>query len=319
MKCPNHHAHEVTGYCSVCGAFGCTECLTPHDGSLYCPRHYRPIQQQLQEARKHAEQRRRHDRQRLVVHYKDGRTVRGMCYALNVKEVGFHLDKADEQGISTGQSEHVPFASIKAVYYVKSFDGKFDKARRYRDYHPEGADIVVEFTDGEVVRGNPLHKHGESQPRFHLIPHDDHTNNISILVEGTSVEAIYTTEEYRQKKAEEKAARKELTGGDGAVCQEETLGDFYFETRNYEAALQQYKAAQDKAPGSARLQKKMVLTRYNIGVQFIKKRDYPNAYTCMQEVLRFDPTNVHAKKKVLQLKRIMQKSEPGAERPLGNA
>ena len=68
-----------------------------------------------------------------------------------------------------------------------------------------------------------------------------------------------------------------------------------------------------------RLLKKLVMARYNCGVQFIKKRDYPSAYACMQEVLKFDPTNIHAKKKALQLKKIMQKPEPGAQRPLGNA
>lgn len=319
MNCPNHSGNEVTGYCSVCGAFGCAECLTPHEGNLYCPRHYRPIQQQLDEARKHAEQRRRHDRQRLVVRYKDGHTVRGTCYALNLRDVGFHLDKVDEHGITTGETEHVLFNAIKAVFYVKSFDGKFDRSRRYQIYQPEGTEIVVKFHDGEVIRGRALHKNGHNESRFHLIPVETDSNNLSVLVESGAVEHIYGVEEYRQKVAEEKAARKEMTGGDSALSQEETLGDFYFETRNYDGALEQYRAAMEKTPGNARLQKKIVLARYNCGVQFIKKRDYPNALVCMQEVLKFDPNNVHAKKKALQLKRIIQKPEPGAQRPLGSA
>jgi tetratricopeptide (TPR) repeat protein len=319
MNCPNHYANEVTGYCSVCGAFGCPECLTLHEGSLYCPKHYRPIQQQLEEARKHAEQRRKHDRQRLVVRFRDGRTVRGTCYALNLRDTGFHLDKVNEEGVTSGETEHVLFNTIKAVYYVKTFDGKFERGRRYRDFTPEGPDLVVKFHDNEVVRGRPLHKAGHLEPRYHLIPHDADTNNLCILVEATSVQATYTIEEYRQKLAEEKATRKEMTGGDTALSQEETLGDFYFETRNYDAALAQYKIAMEKTPGNARLMKKMVMARYNCGVQFIKKRDYPSAYACMQEVLKFDPTNLHAKKKALQLKKIMQKPEPGAQRPMGNA
>lgn len=319
MNCPNHYANEVTGYCSVCGAFGCPECLTQHEGELYCPKHYRPIQQQLEEARKHAEQRRKHDRQRLVVRYKDGRTARGTCYALNLRDTGFHLDKVDDQGITTGETEFVPFTTVKAVFYVKSFDGKFDRGRRYRDYNPEGADIVVKFVDGEVIRGRALHKNSHTEPRFHLIPHEDDSNNLSVLVESTSLERIFTIEEYRQRLEEEKAARKHMTGGEAALSQEETLGDFYFETRNYDGALEQYKAAMEKTPGSVRLLKKMVLTRYNCGVQYIKKRDYPKALVCMQEVLKFDPNNIHAKKKALQLKKIMQKPEPGASRPMGSA
>ncbi|MFP4192887.1 MAG: tetratricopeptide repeat protein, partial [Candidatus Hydrogenedentota bacterium] len=91
------------------------------------------------------------------------------------------------------------------------------------------------------------------------------------------------------------------------LTQEETLGDFYFETRSYEAALQQYENAHKKVGQSHRLRRKILAAEYNIGVQHIKRREYARALKWMERVLEQDPKNQHAKKKILQLRKILDK------------
>ncbi|MBN2311898.1 MAG: hypothetical protein JXR94_23160 [Candidatus Hydrogenedentes bacterium] len=257
--------------------------------------------------------RKRHTRQRLVVRYKDGRTKYGVCFALNPRDTGFHLDLVNAEGIASGDVIQVRFSDLKAVFYVKSFDGKFDKHAHYREWSPEGNELIVEFQDGEVIRGFSLHAYDSEVARFHLIPSEPESNNISILIEKSAVTAIFSPEEYEARQAEKKEARKSQEVSED-LSQEETMGDFYFETRNYPAALEQYHAAAKRFPQSYRLRKKMLASEYNIGVQYIKRREYKEALVYMERILKVDPKNAHARKKALQLRRILERSERSDKR-----
>lgn len=262
---------------------------------------------QAREERIQARAKKRQHRQRLVVRYLDGRTVYGVCFALNPRDTGFHLDKTDPNGVTTGESIQVDFSELKAVFYVKSFDGKYDKNEQFREWSPEGSDVVVEFKDGEAIHGATQHPYNPHDVRFYLVPSDSDTNNISILVEASALKGVYTPEEYRARKAQEREQRKQDKGAD--VTQEETMGDFYFETRNYKAAQEQYEKALAQFPQSHRLRKKKLAAFFNIGVQHIKQRNYPQALEVIEEVLRLDPGNSHAQKKVHQLRKIVAKSQ----------
>ena len=143
------------------------------------------------------------------------------------------------EGATVGETIQVRFSELKAVFQVKSFDGHFDARQRYPEYHPEGGERICEFADGEFIRGFTLHPYEPDEQRFFLIPTDSSSNNISILVERSALKHVYTPEEYEQHRLKEIEERgKEDATGD--VTHEESMGDFYFETRNYPAALQQY-------------------------------------------------------------------------------
>ncbi len=265
------------------------------------------VAKQAQDERVQARAKKRHHRQRLVVRYQDGRTLYGVSFALNLKDSGFHLDETDAKGVTTSESIQVEFSDLKAVFYVKSFDGKFDKTEQFREWAPEGSEVVLEFTDGESIHGFTQHPYNPHDVRFYLIPIEQDTNNISILVEAKALKGVYTPEQHKAKKKEEKAQRQQQRGAD--VTQEETMGDFYFETRNYKAAQEQYEIALTQFPQSHRLRKKKLAAFFNIGVQHIKQRNYPDALEVIEEVLRLDPGNSHAQKKVHQLRKIVAKSK----------
>ena len=223
---------------------------------------------QTEDQKKAEDYRKKHPRQRLVVRYLDGRVVYGICFAMNIREPLFHLDCVDVHGAATGERVTVQFTQIKAVFQVRSFDGKTDRLEGSHHATPTGPEVVVIFKDGEKVRGHLLHAFNPREERFQLLPHDPRSNNISILCEGSSVQSVMTIEEYQAKRAEAVKAEKKQAA-EGELSQEETLGDFYFASRTYENALEQYKLAAAKTPGSHRLRKKMLAAEYNIGVQYI--------------------------------------------------
>ena len=259
------------------------------------------------DARRAEQQRKRQTRQRLVVRYKDGRTEYGVCFALNPRDSGFHLDKVDKNGVTSSNTIQIRFSELKAVFYVKSFDGKYDKSQQFREWAPEGSELVIEFADGEILRGLCMQRYDPDDKRFYIVPKDPSTNNICMLVEQSATTRIVTPEEYEASRTERHEARK--TAEKTELTQEETMGDFYFETRNYAAALDQYAVAEKKFPESRRLRRKIMASQFNIGVSYIKRREYGQALECMQKVLQMDPANEHAKKKVQQLRKIVERPD----------
>ena len=133
MQCPSHSKKVVVGYCCICGDFGCEECLKKHEGAFYCAKDYKPIEDKLDREKKQKQSLSRPDRQRLVVHMKDDEVHLGVCFALNLNSDGFHLDLVDKRGQPQEKTIFVPYVDFKAVYSVKSFDGKFDAKSQFRE------------------------------------------------------------------------------------------------------------------------------------------------------------------------------------------
>ena len=168
-----------------------------------------------------------------------------------------------------------------------------------------------------------MHPHVPSELRFYLIPNDTLSNNINLLVEQSSIEGIFTPDEYgeelkreKQEKKNRRSAEHAESNGEGQpvveeppLGQEESMGDFYFETHNYPSALEQYAMARSKHIQSIRLKRKVVVTTVNIGIQFIKSREYPKALEYMERALELEPKNPHAYKKAKQLRKTIDKTE----------
>ena len=73
------------------------------------------------------------------------------------------------------------------------------------------------------------------------------------------------------------------------------------------AALEQYRAAAAKFPQSGRIRRKVLFTQYNVGVQHIKRHEYPQALSYMEAILKVEPRNERVAKKVSQLRHIIKK------------
>ena len=314
MRCPNHLTRDVAGYCCVCGSFYCQDCFTRHEGNLYCKKHYKPIADKIEHEHTLAEGRKRRARHALVVHFRNGERAQGACRTMNIRDFGFHLECEGEDGTATGETIRIRFEDLKCICNVKSYDGNFDPTENFQEYTSGGTDVVIEFSDGEVLKGKTMNLYNPEHPRFYLIPEDENSNNINVLVENAAVSRVYTLEEYQEKTRQEVPS---VTGdGEGSVKreptkleQEESMGDFYFEQRNYQPACEQYMLAREKFPDSARIRRKVVVACVNVGIGFVKSRDYPDALRWMEKALEIDPENPHALKKAKQLQKVIEKTQ----------
>lgn len=244
-------------------------------------------------------------RQRLVVRTLEGKAVYGFTLALNKAAEGFHLDLVDKHNQSLGKSVHVQFKDLKAVFYVKSYDGRFDPDKYDHTMPENGVPLVLIFEDGEIAKGFALGSGYKREPRFYFAPQEPESNNIGMLVERTAVAQILTPEEYKKMQAaemEEFVLQHEKPG----MSREELIGDFHFGKHSYLPALRHYRVVREKED-SARIRKKLCTAKYNVAVCHIRQRDYQRALRYMELVLSLDPTHEQARRKVDQLREHLAK------------
>lgn len=311
MRCMYHPLSEVVGYCYVCGVFGCSACMTEHKGAFYCQRHFRPIAEELAREKRQVEARTRPDRQRLVVHTRDSNVLHGVCLALNPNIEDLRLDLFTRRGEPLNETKHLLFRDLKGVFYVKSYDGRFDPEKSYIELEPEGPGVVIEFQDGEIIPGHYLHPYRVEVPRFFLVP-ESSGNNISILVERAAVRMLYVPEEYRerhQKEIEEYVAQNRVPG----QPMQELIGDFHFERHDFSRAIRHYRAAKKETQNAAPIQKKISAAEYNIGVRHIKRSEYDRALKYLRRALENDPTHERAAKKIQQITAALDKRKQNRE------
>ncbi len=323
MNCPYHPKNEVVGYCSSCGALGCKECIVSYEDRILCQKCYRREGREREASRKAEGKPKRQiaeKKQKLVIRFSSGKILKGTSYNLDLSSIGFYLNPRESS--DTDERLFIRYPDVKAIFFVRNFDGLPEDAEleEAAEWYPEGSEILVEFSDGEVIEGFSLTQYREDSPRFHLIPTDQNTNNISILIERANTKSVRVKDtvtavspDMEEPEPEEKAAkevREELT-------QEETLGDLYLDTRDYGESLEKYLQASKKIGQTKRLKKKMALCHYNLGIVMIKRRDYVQALEHMGDVMKIFPKHPKAQKKYLQLKKALKEEEkapsPGAE------
>jgi len=231
--------------------------------------------------------RQKRERQKLVVRTKKGELFYGMCFALNKAALGFHLDLQNKNGLPLNRTQHILFSDIKAVFYVKSFDGRFNPEEFQQETMPRNKPVAVEFNDGETMLGRPVHATWQDDPRFFIVPEEKDGNNIMILVERSTVTAIHDLEEYKKQRQNEFSdyVRKHRKPG---MSKEESVGDFYFSERDYSNALRHYRSAKDQEGITESLKKKLCASMYNLGMRYIKQKEYPRALKMMEHALEID-------------------------------
>lgn len=242
----------------------------------------------------------RREGQKLVVRTKKGEVYCGMSFDMNRKVPEFHLDLQNVKGESQNRTIHICFKDVKAVFYVKSFDGHFILEDFEAWPLPDVNPIAIQFEDGEVLIGRPAHATWNEESRFYILPERQDGNNLMVLIERSAVTAIHDARSYiRQQHLEyEKYKAQHLKPG---MLEEECRGDFYFSRHDYNNALRHYRIVRDKDPVNSRIRTKMCAAKYNLGVRHIRNRDYEQALHFMKLVLKIDPLHPQAREKAAQL------------------
>ena len=113
---------------------------------------------------------------KVVVKYKDNNIAKGKTSDFFPNKTQFHLEDP------TGQMVEIGIEDLKAVFFVKDFDGNKDHNYSYEDKIAAGGrKIRVAFNDGETVVGYTL-AYAPDRQGFFMTPADLAGNNERIFV-----------------------------------------------------------------------------------------------------------------------------------------
>lgn len=139
------------------------------------------------------------DVHKVVVHLKDGTLMRGYFEEALPITLEDLLEKPHHRiprrltlrNVENGGCFEIDVATVKAVYFVKSFEGERDKKKiRFYTYGPavQGIWVEIRFRDGEILEGmiqNSLHHLVDDG--FLLTPSDPESNNHVLYVPKDSI------------------------------------------------------------------------------------------------------------------------------------
>lgn len=137
--------------------------------------------------------------QQVVLYYLSGQVVQGWLLEWDMTKEGFHFIKRNG-GPQPGE-EYVRFYELKAIAFVRDFDGEITKNLLSLKTPRNGHHVFLIFADGEEMSGYVL----EWEPngnKFYFFPHARGLNILFLLVEQNAVA------ELKLLKENEKAAKR---------------------------------------------------------------------------------------------------------------
>ena len=121
---------------------------------------------------------------KVVIHFKDGTIKKGNTSDFLPNKKSFHLS------ILGGDVETIEVENLKAVFFVKDYEGNKDHKRDYKDIIAGGGKkIQVSFDDGETIIGYVLGYSPERQG-FIMTPADLSGNNERVFVVQTAIKEV---------------------------------------------------------------------------------------------------------------------------------
>lgn len=121
---------------------------------------------------------------KLAVHFADGTILKGQATDFRHNKPEFHLTALD------GETSVIAIADLKAVFFVRDYEGTRERQRSYEDVIAGGGrKLKVSFSDGEEIIG---YTSGYSADRigFFLIPADLEDNNERIFVVAAACDQV---------------------------------------------------------------------------------------------------------------------------------
>jgi len=123
-----------------------------------------------------------HPFKQIVVKFLDGRILKGTPSSWDIDTEGFNLLPRD--ALPGSEEEiYVRFGDLKAVYFVRDFDGQIGKKIVSPSKQIRGTHLRLTFHDKEVMEGFTSEAYTASSPRFYFFPADQTGNTISLVVE----------------------------------------------------------------------------------------------------------------------------------------
>ena len=121
---------------------------------------------------------------KVVIKFKNNSVVKGKTSDFFPNKAQFHLEEMN------GKISEISIENLKAVFFVKDFEGNKDHQDNYNDHIAAGGrKIKVLFIDGETVVGYTL-AYSADRPDFYMRPADLKGNNERIFVVKSATEKV---------------------------------------------------------------------------------------------------------------------------------
>jgi hypothetical protein len=121
---------------------------------------------------------------KVVVQYKDKTVKKGSTGDFSPNKDNFHLH------IQDGETIEIEVEELKAIFFVKDFDGDHEYHETYAQTIPGGGKkLQVKFFDGEIMIGYSQ-GYTPHRPGFFLVPADTQTNNERIFIVKSATVAV---------------------------------------------------------------------------------------------------------------------------------
>jgi hypothetical protein len=123
----------------------------------------------------------------LVIQFGD-RTVKGYAETSQwppAEDLNIHVAPPAFRRIGSDTMEEIPLDGVKAIFFVKSFEGKWHDDLRFHDHLPAPDCLWVRatFHDGEVIEGLIANNSNYVlHPGFYMSPIDPEGNNWLIYI-----------------------------------------------------------------------------------------------------------------------------------------
>lgn len=131
-------------------------------------------------------------RNRVVARFNDGKILKGYTHDFLPERDSFHLIEYTESG--AGDIHDVGTVNLKAIFFVKTFDGNkdYNEKKSFAEVNAaalHGIKIKVTFKDGEVLCGLSL-GYNKAKKGFFIVPIDPLSNNDRIYVIASSTKNV---------------------------------------------------------------------------------------------------------------------------------
>ena len=120
------------------------------------------------------------DGRRVVARFRNGTVLKGTTHDFEPDNTSFHLFT---RGDESGAPFDVELAELKAVFFVRSYEGDPQRVddHSFDGVAGQGRRVEVTFTDGEVLTGFTM-GYAPHKPGFFVIPVDPASNNTRVFV-----------------------------------------------------------------------------------------------------------------------------------------
>ncbi len=125
----------------------------------------------------------------------DGRVLKGYARKFSIES-----DIVDLNEIGSGKVHRIPVGDLKALFFIKSFEGNSGhrEKKAFGISENKGRKVYIKFNDRESLigfidgvipwdKGFFISNNGSNAKGFFLLPVDNDSNNMKVFVVGTSV------------------------------------------------------------------------------------------------------------------------------------